>query len=697
MTNAHPQPSTSHPFDERCVLNGRPVRPETELSRASRFVDDVWDLSPAFFQQHHVALILDFTSVPSVYRTVAKELFIGLLGGPAPARGRGLPKVATIASMLPTLRHFFSWLASRPNLRQPLLSELQPSDLIAYQMHLLATQPTLTVRDRYRSSVRSLYRYRGLMVTDQLTFDPYHIDGWSESGDRSGPDNATARIPEAVLGPLLTWSLRFVDEFASDILAADREWRRVRLGQGSIPPKTRRWVKEELDQLIAEYRAADRPLPGHNGQPSIRHLSRMLGCDRTTLRTYRHLIEDTARLVGVDNDVSCDVVINGRINGSPWIDRILFNRRDRQAGILHLLSALSAACYVIIAFLSGMRDSEIKHLQRGCISVKRDPHGRPYRWMMTSLAFKGERDPTGVQVTWVVGAPAARAVAVLELLQPGNETRLFAPSTHGTAVRIGKTAAHVNLTKTTNDHINNLVSWIDGYCRAHGLAENIPAVNAQTWRLTTRQFRRTLAWFIARQPGGSIAGAIQYRHQAVQMFEGYAGTSDSGFRAEVESEVALARGEGLMAMIDTHEHTDLVGPAADEARRRLSELESNIRYQGQVVTDRRRHDRLIRRFDPAIYPGRYATCVYDPDKALCTRAQNLSGQNAPTLGDCRPLECRNVALTSGNLDELRSESSDIERELERTPSLPPLLQHRLRQRSEQINQFVDRHDPNSIR
>ncbi|KZF06177.1 MULTISPECIES: hypothetical protein [unclassified Rhodococcus (in: high G+C Gram-positive bacteria)] len=328
MTNAHPQPSTSHPFDERCVLNGRPVRPETELSRASRFVDDVWDLSPAFFQQHHVALILDFTSVPSVYRTVAKELFIGLLGGPAPARGRGLPKVATIASMLPTLRHFFSWLASRPNLRQPLLSELQPSDLIAYQMHLLATQPTLTVRDRYRSSVRSLYRYRGLMVTDQLTFDPYHIDGWSESGDRSGPDNATARIPEAVLGPLLTWSLRFVDEFASDILAADREWRRVRLGQGSIPPKTRRWVKEELDQLIAEYRAADRPLPGHNGQPSIRHLSRMLGCDRTTLRTYRHLIEDTARLVGVDNDVSCDVVINGRINGSPWIDRILFNRRD---------------------------------------------------------------------------------------------------------------------------------------------------------------------------------------------------------------------------------------------------------------------------------------------------------------------------------------------------------------------------------
>lgn len=31
------------------------------------------------------------------------------------------------------------------------------------------------------------------------------------------------------------------------------------------------------------------------------------------------------------------------------------------------------------------------------------------------------------------------------------------------------------------------------------------------------------------------------------MFEGYAGTSDSGFRAEVEAEQALARGEHLLA------------------------------------------------------------------------------------------------------------------------------------------------------
>ncbi len=105
-----------------------------------------------------------------------------------------------------------------------------------------------------------------------------------------------------------------------------------------------------------------------------------------------------------------------------------------------------------------------------------------------------------------------------------------------------------------------LTIWINDYCTGNNRADGIPPVDGRPWRLTTRQFRRTLAWFIPRQPGGSIAGAIAYRHQAIGMFEGYAGTSDSGFRAEVESEQALARGEHLLAMIDRHEHTSLTGP-----------------------------------------------------------------------------------------------------------------------------------------
>jgi hypothetical protein len=86
---------------------------------------------------------------------------------------------------------------------------------------------------------------------------------------------------------------------------------------------------------------------------------------------------------------------------------------------------------VIIAFLSGMRDSEIKHLRRGCLHISRDAGRRPYRWKITSLAFKGERDPAGTTATWVVGEPAARAITPLEKLQPAGTDLLFAQLPYG--------------------------------------------------------------------------------------------------------------------------------------------------------------------------------------------------------------------------------------------------------------------------
>ena len=139
------------------------------------------------------------------------------------------------------------------------------------------------------------------------------------------------------------------------------------------------------------------------------------------------------------------------------------------------------------------------------------------------------------------------------------------------------------------------------FCAAHNRADAIPMVRRQCWRSSTSQFRRTLAWFIARRPGGAIAGTIQYRHHSIQMFEGYAGTSESGFRGEVKAEQTLQRGERLFAMIENHEHHDLRGPAAREAQNRLDNLQRSTAYRGSVITDRRRLVRLMRREDPHTY------------------------------------------------------------------------------------------------
>jgi hypothetical protein len=341
-----------------------------------------------------------------------------------------------------------------------------------------------------------------------------------------------------------------------------------------------------------------------------------------------------------------------------------------------------------------MRDSELKHLRRGCLSVERDDAGNPNRWKVTSLAFKGENDPAGVEATWVVWAPAARAIEVLQRLQPPGVDLLFARLDHGPGKKKDDPNAKPALTHTaTNIQLNKLISWVNNTCTQRGRVDRIPPVNGRNWRLHTSQFRRTLAWFIARLPGGAVAGAIVYRHLSIQIFEGYAGTSDSGFRAEVESEQALARGEHLLAMIDAHEHYDLTGPAAEEAIRRLDEFGEQARFQGKVVIEERRLQRLMNRGDPAIYPGRYVTCVHKHATALCRQRRDSRARLHPDLDSCQPLACRNAALTPDNIGNLRQKIVHIDRELEARPLLPPLLQHQLQIRRDEITIFVARHNP----
>jgi hypothetical protein len=91
------------------------------------------------------------------------------------------------------------------------------------------------------------------------------------------------------------------------------------------------------------------------------------------------------------------------------------------------------------------------------------------------------------------------------------------------------------------DHLNARFGTAD--------APIIPAgPSGAPWRLTTRQFRRTIAWHIANRPFGAIAGIIQYKHASVAAFEGYAGSSRSGFRAEIETERRLGQIEDILTI-----------------------------------------------------------------------------------------------------------------------------------------------------
>ncbi|MGC7101104.1 hypothetical protein ACPZ19_41065 [Amycolatopsis lurida] len=80
------------------------------------------------------------------------------------------------------------------------------------------------------------------------------------------------------------------------------------------------------------------------------------------------------------------------------------------------------------------------------------------------------------------------------------------------------------------------------------------------------------------------------------------------------------------------------------------------------------------------------------DKALCHQHRDSHGTAQPGLGDCRPLECANVALTADNTAALGAERDRVDHELTEHLDLAvaniqclPLDNHRLRQALERTS------------
>lgn len=664
------------------VLGRRRLRKGVRRRDTSRFADDVWRLTPALLQQQQQSLILNFRAIPAVYRLTVKLLFYALLVGTPPA-GESNRGVVTIHGHFQAIKEFFDWLG-KPAQNSPRLDSLTPDMLRLFQKHLLATVTSSGRRGDHRRPVRLLWTWRESLNGDHLLFDPERLeDDWHEAAEGRRRENARRRIPESVIGPLLVWSMRFVNDFADDILAAQDEW--LALQKRTLcDARAGRGARRRLETLLRRYRDEGRPLPGGTGGAhgiNVSHLARELDCNRRSLTEPQswELIERTRQEVGVADSAYLRTRVRGLLDGEPWLQQISYD-----TDLTDLIRVLTAAAYIVIAYLSGMRDSEVKHLKRGCLTVDADRTGRITRRKITSMAFKGEGSPMGVQATWVVGHPVSVAVAVLERLQPKRQRWLFAiPPSSPMHLKPRSTGAKTS--KGTNHDLNLLVTWVNDYCRRTHRDDGIPHVRGLPWRLSTAQFRRTLAWFIGRRPGGSIAGAIQYRHLSVQMFEGYAGTSKAGFRAEAQQEALLARGEGLALLVDRHEHEELRGPSAEEARVRLDRFGDRVRFLGKTPDDEQMK-KLMERDDPKIYPGRFVTCTDNPNRRLC----RLPGDNdaTPDPGKCKPLTCRNVTLTPSNTQAWNERLEELDTRLKASDTLAPRVRVRLEEDRDKTRAFL---------
>ena len=213
----------------------------------------------------------------------------------------------------------------------------------------------MTYQAQRRQAVRLLWLYAGKLTSDALTFDPALVPSWADApaSSRAG-ENATPRIPEQVISPLLTWALVWINEFAGNVIAALEEWRL--LHANTQPNRSRRHAPAcpdpagSLEQLLHRYRAENRPLPGgEDGRPVLAHLAREVGCSRGASGPHaaQELLTAAAAELGTADAAYLRTEITGRVGGQPWITQI------RYAEAEHLGRLLQAAAWVTVAYLSG--------------------------------------------------------------------------------------------------------------------------------------------------------------------------------------------------------------------------------------------------------------------------------------------------------------------------------------------------------
>lgn len=663
--------ASSRQYDLRPVLATAPLKPGFDRDALSRYSDPSWDLGPAVFREsaRRCHVTVHFGSIEDVsVREALRELLYARLNVDLPGH-RKILSPGSVRQVFNRARRFFEFV--RDELGEVDLRRVDQPLLDLYVRHLKADRARRPVIVTQLLEVPfDLYAYRDDLPSGGLSFQPWVGRPPARvAGYRQVRENLTPRIPEAIISPLLAWSIRYVTEFSADIFAARDEMDRLEahcaalIEQDSVLDRQdrRRQQRNRLEDYFGRLRREGRGVPlwgtAHNGiflrhpatgdlsPPVNSHLLHLhIGIDaRAEKRMHVQLasgapdlIDAALRELGVEAGGMDTPIAILPETGKPWRPR--FDAKTLAAEE----RMLQSAAYILCAYLTGMRDCEVQAMQRGCLSLTRSEDGMIMRHRVRSVAYKG-KSTQGEPAEWVTIEPVARAVEVLERLSfrvasaRGLET-LWPVLIARPVCKDHLSAEIVRQLNRFRDHLNDLFGT-----PAKPAIPNGP--DDQPWRITTRQFRRTIAWHIANRPFGTIAGMIQYKHASVAAFEGYAGSSRSGFRAEVENQRSLGQLDDLLIYFDERQAgATLSGPAAARIAKTLDSISDDLGPLPAMIADRARLRTMLASLARTLHVGVLADCFFDPGTAVCLK--QATGAKGPLTALCQPTLCPNACITS---------------------------------------------------
>ncbi len=669
-------PAAGLPAVECAVRPGAFVLParitEGRSGDGPRFADDVWDVT-AFVPWTTVSSRIDFTAIADPgQRQTAREFLYSRINRAVPVGGATARpmKITNLPAEFCEVRAILADFAAAGASR---LADVTPVLLAEV---LTRWRTSAAVAAGKAGVVRHMAAH-GPFLTGQLTFMPWLGRTANQvAGRMPQHENTTPRIPEDVIAPLLKAAVFYVCTAAADLLAAQAELTGLHAAVTGMPRLTPGEARARLRSFVDARAGEGRGMPSRPGsgaaarQPNL-SLIRLLAGIPSNVSYHREYLHDAATRIGFEDGGLSTHRSEGPIAGRPWRPGLDASSLDDE------LHHLRTACWIVIAYLSGMRDPEVRELAPGCAVTEPGSDGR-IRRKLRGRVFKG-RKLTGDEADWVVLGIVHDAVAVLRQVND-HPTHLFGWDRGGKKELMRGVPGRVNRFAV---HCNQLWS-------APG-RPFIPDAGGSPWAFDARQFRRSLAWHIAHQPFGVVAGARQYQHAKVAVFEGYAGTSQSGFAAEVEAEQNIAR---LDYLEDLYRGWNVGGPAGGGAARRIdaefSRIRSDLTDLPGTIASPARLRTMLQHLSITLHPGVLGDCFFQPATAACLRrtAPAGTGRPLPMLNSC--LSCPNARRTPAHQPRLEQARDQARQALEETGKrpLPPLQRAALDDHLSQIDQLI---------
>jgi len=415
-------------------------------------------------------------------------------------------------------------------------------------------------------------------------------------------ENSTPVIPEPVYGAVMSAALKYVQDYSSTII---QTW----------------------NYLIAFWKT-EVAIPCNQGQKGKKRANKNL------LKEVKSILACTA---------------------CPW-------RRQQWIGLADLLSELQqlrTACTLIILAYSGIRLSELLSLEANSYVSDTCEDGL-MRYFINTTVHKHRA--SGSKDTWVVIDEVVQAIRLLEQLSArqrssSKDDRLFIHDPKIPYFSIRADFENAKLVWYTNEAIGLQLDSFQSHCNKNILDVAIPewvddSGTSRSWKFNARQFRRTLARYIARQPFGIIAGMLQYKQVEVAVFQGYAGT-EPAWNKLLEEERVLASVDILEEIAMDLSNGDVAGGVGENLKQSFA---SEFRGRAEDYPPSQIAKWLARGKKP-LFVGKFNFCFFDPTRARCTGGLEVA---APVLNHCQPGTCDNACVGKRHIGKWEAQLAQAE-------------------------------------